>query len=109
VLSIEVQNAGDTTVLRCSGRIVHGDGADELLRTASSQQKSNLVIDFSGVNVIDAAGVGVLVALQRWADTSNRRMQIVHPNRRVREVLETTKLTSLLETPQTRRAARDVA
>jgi ABC-type transporter Mla MlaB component len=66
VLTLEVQNHPHVTVLRCSGRIVHGDGADTLLRAVMSQVKRHLQIDLSGVETIDAGGLGVLAAFRRF-------------------------------------------
>jgi anti-anti-sigma factor len=97
VLTLEVQNSPESTVLRCSGRIVQGDGADELLRAVISQDSPDIQIELSGVKGIDARGLGVLAALERWARNEKRKIRLVNPSKRVREVLETTGLTSVLE------------
>jgi anti-sigma B factor antagonist len=97
VLTLEVQNHAHVVVLRCSGRIVHGDGADDLLRAAMSQDKRHLLIDLSGVDTIDAGGLGVLATLEKWAMDGNRTIQLTNPSKRVREVLEATKLISLFQ------------
>ncbi len=97
MLTIDVQDFQNATVLRCSGRIVHGDGADTLLRAVMSQDRPHLQIDLSGVNAIDAGGLGVLAALEKWAKDGNRTIQLTNPSKRVREALETTKLGSVLQ------------
>ena len=97
VLTLEIQNHPDFAVLRCSGRIVHGDGADDLLRAAMAQDKRHLQIDLSGVESIDAGGLGVLAALEQWAKDGNRIIELLNPSIRVREALETTKLSSVLQ------------
>jgi anti-sigma B factor antagonist len=97
VLTLEVQNHPHVTVLRCSGRIVRGDGADALLRAVMSQDKRHLQIDLSRVDTIDAGGLGVLAALGKWAQDGNRSIQLMNPSKRVREALETTKLSSVLQ------------
>jgi anti-sigma B factor antagonist len=97
VLAIDVQDFQEATVLRCSGRIVHGDGADDLLRAVMSQDKRHLQIDLSKVDTIDAGGLGVLVALEKWANDGNRTIQLTNPSKRVREALEATKLISVLQ------------
>ena len=96
MLAIHVQDFQETTVLRCSGRIVRGDGARDLLRAAMSQDSRHLQIDLSGVKAIDAGGLGVLVALEKWANDGNRTILLTNPSKRVREALETTKLNSVL-------------
>jgi anti-anti-sigma factor len=97
VLTLEIQNHPHLAVLRCSGRIVHGDGADDLLRAAMSQDQRHLQIDLSGVESIDAGGLGVLAALEKWAKDGNRTIQLINPSMRVRQALEATKLSSVLQ------------
>ncbi len=97
MLTLEVQKSPHVTVLRCSGRIVHGDGADTLLRAAMSQDSRHLQIDLSGVKAIDAGGLGVLAALGKWAKDGNRTIQLTNPSKRVREALEATNLSSVLQ------------
>jgi anti-anti-sigma factor len=96
VLTLEIQNHPHLAVLRCSGRIVCGEGADNLLRAAMSQDKRHLQIDLSGVESIDAGGLGVLATLEKWAEAGNRTIELLNPSMRVREALETTKLSSVL-------------
>lgn len=97
VLTLEIQNYTDLAILRCSGRILHGDGADDLLRAAMSQDKRHLQIELSGVESIDAGGLGVLATLEKWAKDGNRTLELVNPSMRVRKALEATKLSSVLQ------------
>ena len=97
MLTIDVQDFQNATVLRCSGRIVHGDGADTMLRAVMSQDKRHLQIDLSRVDTIDAGGLGVLAALGKWAKDGDRTIQLMNPSKRVREALEATKLISVLQ------------
>jgi anti-anti-sigma factor len=97
VLRLEVQNHPHVTVLRCAGRIVRGDGADDLLRTVKAQDKRDLQIDLSKVAAIDAGGLGVLVELERWARDTKRTLQLINPTKRVFEALEATGLSSVLQ------------
>jgi len=97
MLTMYIQNHPHMTVLRCLGRIVHGDGADALLRAVMSQDKRHLQIDLSGVETIDASGLGVLVTLEKWAQDGNRTLQLANPSKRVREAIETTHLSAVLQ------------
>lgn len=109
MLTIDIQSSQKTAVLRCSGQIVYGEGADALRRVAMSQDKDRVVIDLSAVGAIDAAGLGVLVELQNWADNSNRTLQLLKPCNRVREILETTRLSFVFEILPMTRATDDAA
>ncbi len=96
MLSLQIQNSSEITVVRCSGRLVQGNGTDELLRAVMSQDSRHIQIDLSSVKAIDAGGLGVLVLLERWAKGGNRKIQLVNPSKQVRETLETTGLSSVL-------------
>jgi anti-anti-sigma factor len=97
VVTLEIRNYPHLAVVRCSGRIVRGDGADDLLRAVMSQDKRHIQIDLSGVESIDAGGLGVLAALEKWAKDGNRTIELLNPSMRVRQALEATKLNSVLQ------------
>jgi len=97
VLVLELQNLPDTTVLRCSGRIVRANAADALLRIVTSQEdKRHFQIVLTGVTAIDGAGLGVLVAIERWARDTDHNVQLINPTSIVREALDATHLNAVL-------------
>jgi anti-anti-sigma factor len=97
VLKLDIQNTDEAAVVRCSGRVVHGYEAESLQRTVLSLQKKHIVIDLSQVEEIDAAGLGVLAVLQRWANDSNRTIRLLNPSQRLRQVLQLTGLDVVLD------------
>ncbi len=105
----EIANAPDVAVVRCSGRIVQGDGTDRLLRAVMVQEGRHIEIDLSGVSEIDAGGLGVLVALERWARRNERTLQFVNPPQRVRRALEATRLDSVLQVRPSSRGRGEAA
>ncbi len=109
VLATGSHNSQQVTLLRCYGRLVHGDGAEALLHAVMSQDENHIVIDLSGVEAIDAAGLGVLVELENWVTSRDGTIQLLNPSQRVREVLETTRLDSVLETCPNPTAAGEAA
>ncbi len=68
MLNATAQKLGDSTVLRCQGRIVLGD-AYAILRNAVLRQTHTrtLILDLAQVDRIDAGGLGVLLGLRDWA------------------------------------------
>ncbi len=80
---------------------MRGAGADVLRQAVMGQGKRRLVIELSGVESIDAGGLGVLVELHNWAQDRNQSVQLVNPTRRVRELLEMTRLHSVLQVSPT--------
>ncbi len=98
MLNATAQKLGDSTVLRCQGRIVIGD-AYAILRNAVLRQTHTrtLILDLAQVDRIDAAGLGVLLGLREWACSHAIRFQLMNVMNQVEHVLELTKLDRVLE------------
>ncbi len=109
MLLTQILNSQQVTVLRCYGRLVHGDGADALRQAIMSQDESHFAIDLSGVEAIDAAGVGVLVELENWAIARGGTIRLLNPTARLLDVLKMTGLNSVLEICTNPRRAGEAA
>jgi anti-anti-sigma factor len=98
MLNATAQKLGDSTVLRCQGRIVIGD-AYAILRNAVLRQihTRTLILDLAQVDRIDAGGLGVLLGLREWAYSHAIRFQLMNVTNQVKHVLELTKLDRVLE------------
>lgn len=94
---IDMEQTGDVAVLQCAGRMVR-DQALSLLKDAvtSLSQLRVVVLDLSEVEILDAGGLGVLVSLHNWAGVNGIQLKLVNPSKRVRQMLELTRLTSVL-------------
>ena len=92
MLTVTTQQLGDVVTLRCRGRIVRGQET-AILCAAVAQQGLNLVLDLSGVDAIDAAGIGLLVSLQ----AAGIYLKLMNPTTQVREILRVTQLESVFE------------
>ena len=106
-LSLETRVTEDVAVIRCKGRIAYGIEAaalsGEIAELAS--QTRRVVIDLSGVEMIDAAGLGELVSVAVAAQASGCSITLAAPGHFIRQLLELTKLTSVLELYPTLEAA----
>ena len=98
-LSVEARNHGDVIIVCCHGRIVYRDEAaalsgivDELLHTGTK-----LILDLSGVSSMDSAGIGELALLATWAQQRNAVLKCAGPSHVFRNLLDLTKLDSVLE------------
>jgi len=96
-LHIEIKQTGDVAVLQCVGRMVCSV-AFRLVKNAVTRlsQLRVIVLDLSGVEMLDARGLGMLVSLHNWACANNIQLKVVNPSKFVREVLDLTRLTSIL-------------
>jgi len=98
-LSLETRNRGDIIVVHCHGRIVYRDEAAALSRLVGEilKQGSKLVLELSGVNALDSAGIGELALLQTWARERKAELKCAGANPMVRTLLDLTNLDSVLE------------
>jgi anti-sigma B factor antagonist len=106
-LSLETRVTDDFTVICCKGRIAYGIEAaalsGEIAELAS--QTRRVVIDLSGVEMIDAAGLGALISGALTAQASQCSVKLAAPGNLIRQLLEVTKLTSIFEVYPTLDAA----
>jgi len=84
---VEIEQFQNTVTLRCSGRLVQGDGLEQLRRTVMSETAKHLILDLSDVSSIDAGGLGELVELRQWAIDAARTFTVLNPSERVRELV----------------------
>lgn len=98
-LSLEVRESRGLTVVYCKGRIVCRDGESVLLDKVADvlSHTRQVVLDLSGVEMIDGAGLGELVAIYNYADARGCSVKLAGPNRIVYSLLKLTHLTSLFE------------
>ena len=99
MLTATVKEWDDGVVLQCQGRIVRGDET-AILCAAVRQEGRNVTLDLTGVDAIDAAGIGALVSLQ----ASGIYLTLLNPAEQVREVLRVTQLESIFEIRESRAA-----
>jgi anti-anti-sigma factor len=98
MLKTTIQTLGDATIFRCEGKIVF-PAADTLRIAVSTHSPIRLaVLDLSGVNVIDAAGLGILASLRAWSRSIGTSLKLMNVNPRIEHLLELTHLRPLFET-----------
>jgi len=95
MLTVTVKDSDEGVVLQCQGRIVRGHET-AVLCAAVGQRGRNVILDLTGVDAIDAAGIGALVSLQ----ASGIYLTLLHPTAPVREVLRVTQLETIFEIAQ---------
>jgi anti-sigma B factor antagonist len=97
MLSLTIQNLNDVAVFHCIGRITIED-EHRLRRAVLSQSPIRMaVLDLAEVSGIDAAGVGMLMALRAWANETGARLKLMNLTPLVEETLQVTNLRSAFE------------
>ncbi len=98
-LSLETRVTEDVSVVWCKGRFAYGIEfaafSGEIAELAFLTRR--VVIDLSGVEMIDAAGLGQLVSVAVAAQASGCSITLAAPGDFIRRVLTLTKLTSVFE------------
>ena len=96
-LVVAISEVEGSTILHCKGRLQFCEEAAIFSRLAHGvlDAGKNLVLDLSGVEIIDSTSVGDLVLIYMRACASGKDVRIAAPKPRVLEVLELTRVSSL--------------
>ena len=96
MLNIRIERNGEAATVHCAGRIVAGGSLAALREAVLCQlDRRSIALDLSGVDRIDAAGLGELVFLHTCTNGLGTELRLVGPSARVAEVLELTNLSSV--------------
>lgn len=110
MLRIDIQRNSRTATLRCRGRIVFGMENETLRSVLQSRPEQVLEIDLAGIDSMDAAGLGLLVELQHWANARNRILYFTNASEFVTRLVFATHLYNVLViAPGGRRVRREAA
>lgn len=97
MLRIEIGSSNTCVTLVCFGQLTLGVELDTLRSIAQSRHEEHIRIDLSAVDKIDAAGLGLLVELQAWANQNRRTVTLVDLSDNVWRLVVLTKLYGTLE------------
>ena len=98
---VEFEYRGDICVLHLEGRFATGQ--DSLyLHTKAEELKGSgylkVLVDFAGVDYVDSTGIGFLIGIYTSVKKSPQgQFALANANRRVREVLELTRLAQVIQ------------
>jgi anti-anti-sigma factor len=98
---VEFEYCGDVCVLRLEGRFATGQ--DSLyLHTKAEELKGSgyvkILVDFTRVDYVDSTGIGFLIGIYTSVKKSPLgQFALANANRRVREVLELTRLAQVIQ------------
>ncbi|HSS98789.1 MAG TPA: STAS domain-containing protein [Terriglobales bacterium] len=97
-LRLEIREGPAVTVIHCKGRLVFREENRFSVKVLEVLSRSKeVVIDLSGVEMVDGFGLGELVTVQNLAKAKGCSVKLAAPNRLVYSLLKLTKLNSLFE------------
>ena len=98
-LDMEVRTIDEVSVLYCKGRFTYREEAVAFSQTVSRLVSENraLVVEMSGLEIIDSAGLGELVVVHMWAKASRCALKVAGANFRILQLFDLTNLLSVLD------------
>jgi anti-sigma B factor antagonist len=98
--SLTIRQVDDVTVVDAAGRITMGESATALqqtLRRLTAGGTKKIVLNLAGVSFMDTAGMGEMVGCYVSASRTGSKIKICEVTRRISDLLQMTRLTSVLD------------
>ncbi|WP_042701769.1 STAS domain-containing protein [Azospirillum sp. B506] len=97
-MDFKTTTTGDATEVRLTGRLefTDHDRLSDLVNLVEQSQARRFVLDLSGLEFIDSAGLGMLLILQDETETRNIKMIVRGPTGDVRRSIELARLTEII-------------
>jgi anti-sigma B factor antagonist len=98
-LRTEIEVHEDVTVVHCHGRIAFHDEAAALSHVIDDllPHTQQVVLDLRGVELIDGAGLGRLLAILHRVNANGGTLRLASPTRRTLNLLQLTNLHTVFE------------
>jgi anti-sigma B factor antagonist len=98
-LNLDVSRTGDIALVRCRGRIVFGEEADELRRVVLEllNETPRIVLNLARIEHIDSSGLGTVVASFISARHRGAEIKFAALSPRARRALTATHVNRLFE------------
>jgi len=100
-MKIEKRRKSDVTIFDLKGKILIGDGIDELreaINNAIKAKETKLILNFKDVPYLDSTGLGEVVRSYTSVKKENGVVKIINLTQKVRDLLSVTKLITVFET-----------
>ena len=101
-MSVKLSNrqVGDVTVMDVAGRITLGEGSSALrdaLRELVGKNQKKILLNLGEVSYIDSSGIGELVSGFTTVTNSGGNLKLLNLNKRVKDLLQITKLYTVFD------------
>lgn len=100
-MKIEKRKKGNVTIFDLKGKILFGDGIDELrqsINTAIKENEKQLVLNFAEVPYLDSTGLGEVVRSYTTLKKEGGAVKIENLGNKVKDLMMVTKLITVFET-----------
>jgi anti-sigma B factor antagonist len=98
-LAVTTRTIGDVAIVQCGGNLVFQREAAALCDVVSDlvRRYRSVVVDLNGVEAIDGGGIGTLAQCIRNAKESGVNLILCRVPRKVKELLDLTRVSSLVD------------
>ena len=95
MLKVQTRDLGTVAIVCLQGQIVNGE--TETLRDTVQRLSgvSAVILDLARVNIVDASGLGVMLALREQAQARGIRFELMNVNKWVARVLQIVRLDTV--------------
>lgn len=100
-MKIEKRKKGNVTILDLKGKILFGEGIDELRQSINAAIKDNekqLILNFAAVPYLDSTGLGEVVRSYTTLKKEGGTVKITNLTNKVKDLMMVTKLITVFET-----------
>jgi len=100
-MKIEKRTSNNVVILDLKGKILIGDGIDELraeINQLLQNKQINILLNFQEVPYLDSTGLGEVVRAYTSVKNAGGAIKIVYLTNKVRDLLSVTKLITVFET-----------
>jgi len=98
--TIKTRDAGDVTIVEVSGRVTLGEATGKLRETVReliNKRRKYILLNLSGVEYMDSAGLGELVGAYTTVTNNGGILKLVGVGGRTLDLLQVTKLLTIFE------------
>jgi anti-sigma B factor antagonist len=109
-MKIEKRKVGDVLILDLKGKILIGDGIDELseaINNTIDEKESKVLLNFAEVPYLDSTGLGAVVRSYTSIKKTGGTVKIINLTNKVKDLLSVTKLLTVFDTFEDEQKAID--
>ena len=107
-VKLTTRQVGDVTVIDVAGRITLGEGSSalrEAMKDLVTKGQKKILLNLGEVSYIDSSGIGELVSGFTTVTNSGGNLKLLNLNKRVKDLLQITKLYTVFEVHEDEAAA----
>ena len=107
-IKLTTRQVGDVSVVDVAGRITLGEGSSALrdtMRDMVGKNQKKILLNLGDVSYIDSSGIGELVSGFTTVTNSGGQLKLLNLNKRVKDLLQITKLYTVFDVHEDEAAA----